>query len=84
MKKADRLRTFDQAREARALKGWRGSVPSQAGGHRWHVHVIDESHCGKFLKVKGCAAFGKSRWVALTDLQDAREPRKKDARKALA
>lgn len=52
------------------------AIPGISGRGRWWTHVIDQSPCGKFIKVKGGGAMGRSRWIAVKDAMEIREGRK--------
>ncbi len=57
----------------RDLRGIYCSVPSQTsvtGKFHWRVHCVDQSACGRFIKVAGHWAFGKPRWIKVSDVAD--------------
>lgn len=61
-----------QAKE-KPLLGATCSVPKISGHGRWWVSVVDQSPCGKFVRVSGHSAFGKARWFAVSDVSNIRQ-----------
>ena len=63
--------------------GYTCSVPNikRPIGHRWWVTIIEQSECGKYVKVSSgkSVGFGKDRWVSLAECEDLKliKPRNK-------
>lgn len=55
--------------------GWYCAVRRLNGRGRWHVLVMDQSDCRRFVKVSAGAMFRSPRWVELSACEDWRKPK---------
>lgn len=51
-------------------------VPRLTGRGRLWTSIVDQSPCGKFIRLKLGGGKGKSRWIAARDAIEIREGRK--------
>jgi hypothetical protein len=75
------IEMFGLQAEAKPLVGKVCAIPRISGHGCWWTSIIDQSPCGKFIRVKGGGAMGRRRWVAVKDVGHICDGRK-DAKRS--
>ena len=67
---------FGLVAQEKPLLGKFCAVQALSSRRRWWTKIIDQSPCGKFIRLKMGGAQGRSRWIAAKDALAIREGRK--------
>jgi hypothetical protein len=67
------MELFGLVAEKKPLVGKACAVPRFCGRGRWWTTIIDQSPCGKYIRVKLGGAQGRSPWIAVKDAMEIRD-----------